>query len=91
MEVCLREVRKAISKLMSHNKEGTSSVSASDEACEDENSKIVRTNDPATWPGVMGWNVRGYLARRESPAITAEIFPETRVIRRVFLSYTAKE
>jgi len=61
------------------HKEGTSSVNASDEACEDENSKIVgtngSTNDPATWSGVMCRNVRGSLARIGPPTITTEVLP----------------
>jgi len=50
---------------------------ASDEACEDENSKFVGTiglaNDSATWKVVMSRNVRNYLAQRdEPPAVTSQ-------------------
>jgi len=30
------------------------------------------TNNPATWPGVINWNVRGYLILIGPPTITAE-------------------
>jgi len=46
-------------------------ASASDEACEDENSKFVGTiglpNDSASWPVFMRRNVRNYLTQREEP------------------------
>jgi len=56
-------------------------TSASDEACEDENSKFVGTigNDPATWPGVKSRKVRGYLAQRE-PQPQQKFSPATRVM-----------
>ena len=57
-------MRLVISKLLSLTKK--EAYSASDEACEDDNSKFVGTigltNDPGTWPGVMGRKVRNYLA-----------------------------
>jgi len=63
-EVYVLEVRLVISKLLSLTKK--EAYSASDEACEDENSRFVGTigltNDPTTWPGVMGGKVRDYLA-----------------------------
>jgi len=50
---------------------------ASDEACEDENSKFVGTvglpNDSATWPVFMSRNVRNYLTQRdEPPTVTSQ-------------------
>jgi len=54
-------------------------ANASNEACEDENSKFVGTigltNGSPAWPGVIGWNVRDYFAKRELPTITKEVFP----------------
>ena len=64
VEVYVREVRLVISKFSSLTKKEAYSASA--EACEDENSKFVgtigSTNDPATWPGVMGRKVGNHLA-----------------------------
>jgi len=68
------------------DKEESSSAGASDEPYEHENSKfagtIEWTNRPATWPGVINRNVRGYLIQIGPPTITTEISPETRVIGR---------
>ena len=79
-----------ISKLLSLVKK---EASASDEACEDENSKFVGTigltNGPATCPGVKSRKVRNYLTQRE-PQSQQRFSPETRVIKRSFLISTAK-
>jgi len=56
----------------------TKEAGASDESCEDENSKIVvnigLTNDSATWLVVMSRNVRNYLAQGdESSTVTTDV------------------
>jgi len=51
----------------------------SDEACEYENSKFVGTigltNGLPSWTGVISRNVMDYLAKREEPTFTKEVFP----------------
>jgi len=64
------------------DKEGSSLVGASDEACKYENSKLFGniglTNDPATCSGVTSRNVSGYLAHRRLPTITTAVFPRNK-------------
>jgi len=55
---------------------------ASDEACEEENSKFVGIirlpNDSATWPVFMSRNVRNYVTQRdEPPAVTSQLKSST--------------
>jgi len=80
--LCTSEV-KVISKVLGLTKEGRR-AGASDESYEHKNSKFAGTigwtNDPATWPGVMNRNVRGYLLQIGLPTITTEFSSETKVI-----------
>jgi len=52
-----------------------------------EGSSSAGASDPAAWPGVMNWNVRGYLIQIGPPTITTEISPKPRVRGR----FNAKE
>jgi len=68
------------------DKEGSLLFGACDESYKLENSKFARTigwtNDPASSPGVIDRNVRGYLIQIELSTITTEFLPEMRVIGR---------
>jgi len=52
---------------------------------------FCKGNAPATWLGVMSRNGRDYLAQAGSSTITTEVFPENKMMKLSFLSFTAKE